>query len=162
MTTAICPGSFDPITNGHLDIIQRSARIFDHVIVLVMDNYKKRTKQTFTATERAELITKSTEHLPNVVVDIYDGLLAQYAKDNNIHVVIKGLRAVSDYEDEFQQSLTNKQLNEDLETLFMTADSANMFLSSSVVRQVCELGGDISDFVPAVVVDDIVKRLGNQ
>jgi pantetheine-phosphate adenylyltransferase len=159
MTMAVCPGSFDPITNGHIDVIQRSAQIFDKVIILVMDNYRKRANQTFTAEERVELIEKSTRHLNNVAVDEYDGLLAQYCENNSINVIIKGLRAVSDYEDEFQQALTNSVLNPDVETVFMAASSDNMFLSSSVVRQVCELGGDISAFVPPEILDDIVKRL---
>lgn len=159
MNAAICPGSFDPITLGHLDIIERASKIFDKVIVVVMVNPKKKGMTTFTAEERAELIKKSTAHLDNVEVDIYNGLLAEYAKTKGITTVIKGLRAISDFENEFQQALTNKIINKDLDTLFMTAGADHMFFSSSAVRQVCELGGDISSFVPKEIINDIVERL---
>ena len=159
MHTAMCPGSFDPITNGHLDVIERAASLFDEVVVVVMTNYKKIGKMTFTEEERAELIKKSVAHLSNVRVDTYSGLLAEYAKQNNIDVVVKGLRAVSDFENEFQQALGNKILNQDLETVFIASKAENMFLSSSLVRQIGTLSGDISKFVPSVVLPDIEKRL---
>lgn len=162
MKIAVCPGSFDPITLGHLEIIQRTAKIFDKVIVLVMANYRKKGAHVFTAQERAELIRKSIKHMDgmqNVEVDVYDGLLADYAKQKNATAIVKGLRAVSDFEDEFQQALTNQKLYAGFETMFMAASTDNMFLSSSLVRQVAELGGDISAFVPTVIRDDILERL---
>lgn len=159
MKLAICPGSFDPVTNGHIDIISRAAKIFDRVIVVVMMNYNK-PNSYFTAAERVELIRRSLpEDLTNCVVDMYDGLLADYCRERNVCAVVKGLRAVSDFEYEFQQALTNKQLNSELETVFMTADAKHMYLSSSVVKQVAEFGGDISQFVPPEICDDIVKRV---
>lgn len=156
MKKAICPGSFDPVTLGHLDIIERAADIFDEVVVLVMSNSSKRTS-LFTIDERIQLlrrcITKS-----NVKIDTYNGLLVRYAKDNGAIAIVKGLRAVSDFDWEFQQSLTNKSLNPDVETVFLTARGENMFLSSSMVKEVCSLGGDISSFVPANIADDIYNR----
>lgn len=162
MKIAICPGSFDPITIGHLEIIQRTSKVFDKVIVLVMSNYKKKNSHVFTADERANFIKKSVEsieELNNVEVDVYNGLLADYAQNVNATAIVKGLRAVSDFEDEFQQALTNQKLYAEFETMFMAASAENMFLSSSLIRQVAELGGDVSEFVPKVVVDDITKRL---
>ena len=159
MRTVICPGSFDPVTLGHLDIITRSAQLFDRVIVLVMSNYKKKDTYSFTSSERIELIKRCTGSIENVEVDSYDGLLADYAKENNAVAIVKGLRAVSDFEYEFQQALINKELNGNVDTVFVTTKAENMFLSSSVVKHVCELGGDISQFVPAEVSDDIIKRI---
>jgi len=162
MKIAVCPGSFDPITLGHLEIIQRTANIFDKVIVLVMANYRKKSSHVFTADERAELIRKSIKSMDgmdNVEVDVYTGLLADYAEKKNATAIVKGLRAVSDFEDEFQQALTNQKLYSGFETMFMAASAENMFLSSSLVRQVGELGGDISAFVPDVIANDILERL---
>lgn len=160
MKTVICPGSFDPATLGHLDIIRRSAKMFDKVIVVVMTNYHKKDSYVFTAKERAELLRRAIgDTMPNVEVDCYDGLLADYAKKRGAIAIVKGLRAVSDFEFEFQQALTNKKLNNDIETVFITTRAENMYLSSSVVKQVCELGGDITDFVPPDIRDDIIKRI---
>ena len=159
MKTVICPGSFDPVTVGHMDIIRRSALMFDKVIVVVMNNYQKRNSHVFSAEERVELLKRCTKNLPNVEVEAYERLLAEYARQKQAVAVVKGLRAVSDFEYEFQQALTNKQLNSELDTVFVTTTAENMFLSSSVVKQVCELGGDISGFVPEVIGDDIIKRL---
>ncbi len=159
MSKAICPGSFDPITNGHLDVIERAARLFDDVTVVVMSNYNKIGSYTFTEEERAELIRKSTAHLDNVSVDIYGGLLATYAKENGITNIVKGLRAVSDFEDEFQQSIANRHISANLETIFLPCREENMFLSSSIVRQIGTMGGDIDSFVPSVVAKDIICRL---
>ena len=158
MKTVICPGSFDPVTNGHLDIIDRSAALFDKVIVVVMKNPAK-TNFCFSPEERAELIRRCTKDIPNVEVDIYEGLLAEYAKQKGAVAVVKGLRAVSDFEYEFQQAQMNKKLNSELETVFINTRVENLYLSSSAVKQICELGGDISDFVPEVIRDDIVKRI---
>ena len=158
MKTVICPGSFDPVTNGHLDIIDRSASLFDKVIVVVMKNPAK-TNFCYTPEERAELIRRCTKDIPNVEVDIYEGLLAEYAKQKGAVAVVKGLRAVSDFEYEFQQAQMNKKLNSELETVFINTRVENLYLSSSAVKQICELGGDISDFVPEIIRDDIVKRI---
>lgn len=158
MKTVICPGSFDPVTNGHLDIIDRSAALFDKVIVVVMKNPAK-TNFCFTPEERAELIRRCTKDIPNVEVDIYEGLLAEYARQKGAVAVVKGLRAVSDFEYEFQQAQMNKKLNSELETVFINTRVENLYLSSSAVKQICELGGDISDFVPEIIRDDIVKRI---
>lgn len=158
MKTVICPGSFDPVTNGHLDIISRSAALFDKVIVVVMKNPSKKNF-CFSPEERAELIRRCTKEFTNVEVDTYEGLLAEYAREKGAVAVVKGLRAVSDFEYEFQQAQMNKKLNSQLETVFMNTKVENLYLSSSVVKQICELGGDISDFVPEEIRDDIVKRI---
>ncbi len=158
MKIAICPGSFDPVTKGHLDIIRRTASMFDKVIVVVMHNYHK-PNYYFTAIERVELINRCVKDMDNVYVDMHEGLLAEYAKEKGAVAIVKGLRAVSDFDYEFQQALTNKKLSPEVETVFITANSDYMYLSSSVVKQVCEFGGDISEFVPAEVRDDIIKRI---
>ncbi len=158
MRIAVCPGSFDPVTIGHLDVIRRAARMFDKVIVVVMFNYHKKTS-AFTPEERVELIRRVTGDIPGVEVDCYYGLLADYAREKGAVAIVKGLRAVSDFEAEFQQALANKKLNSEVETVFLTASAENMYLSSSVVKQICGFGGDISEFVPAEIRDDIVKRL---
>lgn len=159
MKRAIYPGSFDPATKGHLDILKRATKLFDEVIVVVMTNAKKKGSHSFTVEERVEFLKRCTSGIEKVKVDSYSGLLAEYAKKVEAVAVVKGLRAVSDFEDEFQQSLTNKKLNPDLETVFLTAEAENMFLSSSVVKQVCSLGGDISDFVPGEICEDIINKL---
>lgn len=156
---AIYPGSFDPVTSGHLDIIRRSAKLFDKIIVVVMSNYRKQGFYAFSVDERIELIRKCTADLPNVSVDSYMGLLADYARQKNAVAVVKGLRAVSDFEDEFQQALINRKLNEDVETVFMAASSEHMFLSSSMIKQLCQLGGDISPFIPGEISKDIIEKL---
>ena len=156
MKIAICPGSFDPVTLGHIDIIERAADIFDEVIVLVMSNSTKKTS-LFTIEERIELL-KNCINLPNVKIDTYNGLLVEYAKCKGAVAIVKGLRAVSDFDYEFQQALTNKSLYPECETVFLCARGDNMFLSSSMVKEVCTLGGDISSFVPANITDIIYKR----
>lgn len=156
---AIYPGSFDPVTSGHLDIIRRSSKLFDKIIVVVMTNHKKQGLYTFSVDERVDLIRRCTKDLSNVSVDSYMGLLADYAKEKNAVAVVKGLRAVSDFENEFQQALINKKLNGDMETVFMAADSEHMFLSSSMIKQVCQLGGDISQFIPGEISKDIIEKL---
>lgn len=159
MKTVICPGSFDPVTQGHMDIIRRTAALFDKVIVVVMTNYHKKNSYAFSAEERVHFLERCTASIPNVEVDAYDGLLAEYARQKGAVAVVKGLRAVSDFEYEFQQALTNQKLNQGLETVFVTATAENMFLSSSVVKQVCELGGDVGNFVPEEIRDDIIQRI---
>ena len=157
MKIAVCPGSFDPITRGHLDIIKRASSLFDKVIVLVVHNPAKHP--SFTPEERVELIRRSIGDFTNVEVDVYGGLLADYCRAKGADAIIKGLRAVSDFEYEFQMALTNKKLNPDCETVFLTTSAENMYLSSSIVKQVAQFGGDISDFVPAQVLSDIERRL---
>lgn len=159
--TVVCPGSFDPLTIGHLDIITRSAKLFDKVIVVVMRNPNKNVG-SFTTEERVDFIKRCTKDLANVFVDSYAGLLADYVREKGASAVVKGLRAISDYDDEFRQALTNQKLNPEMETIFMVSNSAHMFLSSSVVKQVCSLGGDVSTFIPAEICDDIVKRLSRK
>ena len=148
MKTAICPGSFDPVTLGHLDIISRAGKIFDRIIVAVPVNPQKYF--SFSVEERMELLQRVCDGagLANVEIDRVTGLLADYAMEKGAMVVVKGLRAVSDFEYEFQQALANKKLNPRLETMFLPTSSDNMFLSSSVVKQIAGFGGDISHFVP--------------
>ncbi len=153
----ICPGSYDPITLGHIDIIERAASLFDKVIVVVMINYKKH--YSFSVEERVDMIKKCVSHLKNVEVDFYDGLLSDYAKDKNAYAIVKGLRAMSDFEYEFQMALANKKMNESVETLFLTTSSDFMYLSSSMVKQIASMGGDISAFVPKAIHNDIIERL---
>ena len=157
MKIGICPGSFDPITRGHLDIIKRASSLFDKVIVLVVHNPAKHP--SFTPEDRVELIRRSIGDFTNVEVDVYGGLLADYCRAKGADAIIKGLRAVSDFEYEFQMALTNKKLNPDCETVFLTTSAENMYLSSSIVKQVAQFGGDISDFVPVQVLSDIERRL---
>ena len=156
MKKAICPGSFDPVTLGHVDIIERAADIFDEVTVLVMSN-KSKKQSLFTVAERMELIRRSVSK-PNVKIDTYDGLLVDYAKQSGAVAIVKGLRAMSDFEYEFQQALTNKSLYPNAETMFLCARGENMFLSSSMVKEVCSLGGDIRPFVPQSIAEDIYTR----
>ena len=159
MKTAIYPGSFDPVTLGHLNIIKRAAQCFDRVIVCVMVNSKKHG--LFTPEERVELLERCTARFPNVEVDFSDELLAAYAKRRRAHVVVKGLRAVSDFEQEVQMAVINRKLNPRLETMFLATSAENMFLSSSMVKQVAGFGGDISPFVPACILETIRERLCN-
>lgn len=156
-TIAICPGSFDPVTNGHLDIIARASKMFSKVIVVVMTNATK--SPCFSPEERVDMIRSATAELENVEVEFYGGLLADYCKLKNAGAIIKGLRAMSDFEYEFQMALTNRKLNPETETVFLTTAAENMYLSSSMVRQIGGLGGDISDFVPSVIHTRIKNRL---
>lgn len=154
---AVCPGSFDPVTLGHRDIIQRASKLFDKVVVLVSVNTMK--NPSFSAVERVKLIEKVTADLDNVVIDINDGLLADYVKKVGACAIIKGLRAVSDFEYEFQMALANKILYDGAETVFLTTSAENMYLSSSVVKQIASFGGDITHFVPECILEDIKARL---
>ncbi|MBR3909646.1 MAG: pantetheine-phosphate adenylyltransferase [Clostridia bacterium] len=155
---AICPGSFDPVTYGHLDIICRAANMFDKVLVVVASNKSK--TNCFTPQERVAMIKKCIPDLENVEVEFFDGLLADYAAEKGAAAIIKGLRAMSDFEYEFQMALTNKKLNPKVETLFLTTSAQNMYLSSSMVKQIASMGGDITDFVPPVIKQDIINRIG--
>ncbi len=157
MRIAVCPGSFDPVTLGHLDIILRASKLFDKVIILVSVNPGKTA--SFTSEERVEMIRAVTSDIPNVETDVFDGLLADYVKKTGAIAIVKGLRAVSDFEYEFQMALTNKKLYPDAETVFLTTKAENMYLSSSVVKQIASFGGDISHFVPPQILGVIKKRL---
>lgn len=157
-TTVICPGSFDPVTMGHIDIIKRASKMFDHVIVAVLVNPAKESP-SFSIEERIALLKEATQHIAHVEIVSFNGLLAEYAMERNATAIVKGLRAVSDFEYEFQMSLTNKKLNPNLETIFLTAEAEYMYLSSSMVKQVASFGGDIKGFVPDCVLDKIVERL---
>lgn len=158
MKLAICPGSFDPVTNGHLNIISRAAAMFDKVVVVVMVNGNK--APLFTSDERVELLRRVTADMPNVEVDSYVGLLADYAAEKQAGVIVKGLRALSDFEYEFQMALTNRKLNPAVETVFLTTNAEYMYLSSSLVKQVAGFGGDIGEFVPSCIVQDILQKYG--
>ncbi len=160
MKKAVCPGSFCPVTNGHIDIIMRAAKLFDEVTVLVVTNPDK--KCAFTAKERCEMIKKALEGISGIKVDEWNGLLADYVKQNNINAIVKGIRSSSDFDYEFQMALANKSLAPKVETIFMTADTQNVYVSSSLIRQIASFGGDVSDFVPKEIVSDIKKGLNNE
>ena len=156
MKIAIYPGSFDPVTSGHLNIIQRAAKIFDKLIVCVMVNAGK--KPMFTQEERVELIRRVIGDLPNVEVDCSADLLAEYAKRKGSCVIVKGLRAGSDFENEFQMALINHKINPELDTMFLTAESEFMYLSSSTVKELAGYGVDLSDFLPEAIIPDVQER----
>jgi pantetheine-phosphate adenylyltransferase len=149
MRTVIYPGSFDPLTNGHLDVIQRAARLFDRVIVAVARSESKHP--LFTLDERLEMVARAIKTLPHVEADAFDGLLIEYVKRRSAQAVIRGLRAVSDFEFEFQLALMNRKLDESIETIFMMPKDTYTFLSSRIVKEIASLGGDVSAFVPAHV-----------
>lgn len=153
---AIVPGSFDPFTNGHLDIVERGAKIFDEIIVTVFNNEAK--TPLFSVEERVQLIEESTKHIPNVSVDSSDFLLMHYAEEKNADAVIRGLRAVSDFEYEMQITSMNRKLNKEIETLFMMTNNKYSFLSSSIVKEAAKYNGNISGLVPEVVEQALKKK----
>jgi pantetheine-phosphate adenylyltransferase len=157
---AVYPGSFDPVTNGHLDIIERAAKTFEKVVVAVLENPEKKNP-LFSIEERVALIQKVTNHIPNVEIESFQGLLIKFMRRKNARVIIKGLRAVSDFEYEFQMALMNNKLDPDIETLFMMTNSKYSYLSSSAVRQVAMYGGCIKELVPNEIIKDIVGKLRN-
>ncbi len=160
MKIAIYPGSFDPITTGHLNIIQRAAKIFDKLIVCVMVNAGKRSPM-FTREERVELIRRVTKDIPNVEVDCSAELLADYARSKGNCVIVKGLRAGSDFENEFQMALINRKINPDLDTMFLTAEHQFTYLSSSMVKELGSYDVDLRDFLPEEIIPDFLERIKN-
>ena len=157
MTTAICPGSFDPITLGHVDIIRRAAEIFDEVVVCVMHNAAKKSPM-FTLEEKLSMARRAVEEYPNVRVDSFDGLLTEYVRRYDKPVVVKGLRAASDFDYEFQMNMINKRLNPTVETMFLTASERYTFLSSSIVREVAQYGAELKGLVPDAIIPDIEEK----
>ena len=157
MATAICPGTFDPITMGHLDIIARSSEIFDKVIVAILNNASK--THMFSLEERIYMLKESCSHLKNIEVDFFDGLLVEYARKRNARVVVRGLRAVSDFEYEFTMAMMNKKLADDVETLYMMAANEYEFVSSSIIKEVAGLGGNIETMVPQIVAKMMQDKL---
>ena len=157
MSIAICPGSFDPITLGHLNIIRRTSKIFDEVIVCVMKNASK-TSPMFSVEERADMAKRAVARYKNVRVETPDGLLAEYAKQFPNAVVVKGLRAASDFDYEFQMNLINKKINPEMETMFLTSSEKYTFLSSSIVREMAIYGADLTGLVPDEIKDEILKK----
>ncbi len=160
MSIAICPGSFDPMTLGHLNIIRRTSRIFDKVVVAIMVNPAK-TNQMFSLEERLDMARRVCARFKNVSVVSHDGLLAEYAKSYPGAVIVKGLRANMDFENEFQMALVNKSINPQLETMFLTSSAKYTFLSSSMVKQIAYYGADLTDFIPREIIAEVEAKAGN-
>ena len=160
MRIGIYPGSFDPVTLGHLDIIERASRMVDKLVIGVLVNGAK--SPMFTTEERVELIKKVTKDMPNVVVEANDGLLVDFAEAKGAGVIIRGLRAVTDFEYELQIAQTNHKLNPKVDTVFLTTSVEYSYVSSSIVREIASYGGDISQFVPECIVDEIYKKAGRK
>ncbi|ACK42421.1 MULTISPECIES: pantetheine-phosphate adenylyltransferase [Dictyoglomus] len=156
MIKAVYPGSFDPVTNGHIDIIQRGAKIYDEVIVLVAENISK--TPLFSLEERLDMLRHSLKDIPNVKIDHFSGLLVDYLKKIDVKIIIRGLRAVSDFEYEFQQALTNKKLYPECETVFLVSDLKYTFLSSSMVKEIAKFGGCIKGLVPDYVAEKLYEK----
>lgn len=156
MKTAIVPGSFDPITLGHLNIIRRASRTFDRVIVCVVVNENK--KPMFTLEERMDHIRRVTERFGNVTVDCWDGLIMDYARKADAQVVVRGLRALSDFEYEFQMALINKRINPAVETVFMASSEKYTYISSSAIKEMVHYGADVSGFVPREILEEVIRR----
>lgn len=157
MRACVYPGSFDPITNGHLDIIERAARIHDKLIVAVLVNPNK--KPVFSLDERVQLIKDCVRNNPKVQVDSFSGLLIDYMRQKNVSIIVKGLRVVTDFEYEFQMALLNKNLDPDIETIFMMTNSKYSYISSSIIKEIAMLGANIDEFVPEIIRDKILDKL---
>lgn len=154
---AVYPGSFDPTTYGHMDIIERAAAFTDELIVAVLNNSAK--KAMFTIEERLEMIRQLTAHLPNVKAMSFSGLLVNFAEENDARLIIRGLRAVTDFENEFQMALTNRSLNNNIETLFISTSTQYLFLSSSIVKEVATLGGNVDEMVSPIIKEQLLKKI---
>lgn len=159
MKIAVYPGSFDPVTKGHLNIIERASALFDSLIVCVVQNCNKNT--LFSLDERKDQLKRVTSHLPNVTVDAFDGLLADYARQHGCCTIVKGLRAGSDFEKEFQMAMINRKLNPELDSLFLTAEHQFMYLSSSAVKELGYYQADLSDFLPPQIIGEFTDRIRN-
>jgi pantetheine-phosphate adenylyltransferase len=160
MKIAIYPGTFDPVTNGHVDVAERAARLFDKVIICVAVNSAK--APIFDATERVQLVKEAVKEIKNIAVEEFDGLLVEYAKSKKADVIVRGLRAVSDFEYEFQMALTNRKLCADVDTVFLMPDEKFTYLNSSIVREIARFGGDVSEFVPPHVQKELLKKIEMQ
>ena len=157
---AIYPGSFDPLTNGHLDLIARGARLVDHLIVAILQNTQK--QPLFTVPERIDMIREAVAGIPNVEVDSFGGLLVDYAESRKVNAILRGIRAISDYETEMQMALLNRRMRPETETLFLLAAEEHSFISSRMIREILSLGGDVSRFVPASVVARVQAKFSRQ
>ncbi|WP_378955470.1 pantetheine-phosphate adenylyltransferase [Pelosinus sp. sgz500959] len=157
MRIAICPGSFDPVTNGHVDVFERTSKLFDVLIVAVFHNPNK--KPLFDMEERVELLKLATQHIPNVRIDCFSGLLNEYARQQNTNIIVRGLRALSDFEYEFQRALLIKKIDPVIETVFIMTSSEYSFLSSSGIKELAKFGGPITGLVPACVEDRIHQQM---
>ena len=157
--TVVCPGSYDPVTNGHIDIITRSSEVFDQVVVGVVNNPLRKQKTLFSAEERRDFIIEATAELANVEVRIFSTLLVEFARENEAKAIVKGLRAISDFEYEFEMAQLNRKLDPGIESVFITASPHYSFLSSTGVKEMATFGGDVSDLVPAPVAAALSERL---
>lgn len=153
MKTAVYPGSFDPVTNGHIDVIERALKLFDKVVVAVGDNPEK--KPLFTTKERIDMLKESTKHLKNIEIDSFSGLLLDFVKSKNSRIIIRGLRAVSDFEFEFQRALLNRVVNEEVETVFIMTKEHYVYLNSSIIKEMAMFGGKVNGLVPKIVEEKL-------
>jgi pantetheine-phosphate adenylyltransferase len=160
--TVVCPGSYDPVTNGHVDIITRTANVFDRVVVGVVNNPVRKQKTLFNAEERLAFIAEATKDLPNVEVQIFATLLVEFARDNGAKAIVKGLRAISDFEYEFEMAQLNRKLDPGIESIYVIAPPHYSFLSSTGVKEMATFGGDVSDLVPGPVAAALAGRLGDR
>jgi len=160
--TVVCPGSYDPVTNGHIDIITRTSNVFDKVVVGVVNNPVRKQKTLFNAEERRDFIAAATADLPNVEVQIFATLLVEFARDNGAKAIVKGLRAISDFEYEFEMAQLNRKLDPGIESIYMIASPQYSFLSSTGVKEMATFGGDVSDLVPGPVSAAMTQRLGDR
>jgi pantetheine-phosphate adenylyltransferase len=160
--TAVCPGSYDPVTNGHLDIITRASRVFEKVVVGVVNNPVRKQKTLFSGEERRDFIAEATSGLPNVEVEVFAALLVEFARDNGATAIVKGLRAISDFEYEFEMAQLNRKLDPGIESIYIIASPHYSFLSSTGVKEMATFGGDVSDLVPPAVAAALAERLGGR
>lgn len=157
MRVAVCPGSFDPVTSGHIDILERTCVVFDRVVVAVFENPTK--NPMFTTEEKVEMLRRSTAHLPNLEVDSFSGLLESYMNDHQYQIIVRGLRALSDFDYEFQRALLLKKLAPQLETVFMMTSAEKSFISSSGIKELATFGGNIQGLVPDEIIDLVLERI---